>query len=64
MWSSTFLIPWVALYMVKPALQRVMWHASLTTMLFGLTEPIFVPEYWNPSSLFEWAQRTGFTSRA
>jgi Lycopene cyclase len=27
---------------------------------FGLTEPIFVPEYWNPPSLFELAQRTGF----
>ncbi len=27
---------------------------------FGLTEPIFVPEYWNPPSLFELAQQTGF----
>ena len=27
---------------------------------FGLTEPFFVPEYWNPPSLFELAQRTGF----
>mgnify|MGYP001144875372 CR=1 FL=1 len=27
---------------------------------FGLTEPLFVPEYWNPPSLFELAQRTGF----
>jgi hypothetical protein len=27
---------------------------------FGLTEPMFVPEYWNPPSLFELAQRTGF----
>jgi hypothetical protein len=25
-----------------------------------LTEPIFVPEYWNPPSLFDLAQRTGF----
>ena len=29
-------------------------------MLFGLTEPLFVPEYWNPPSLFDLAQRTGF----
>jgi hypothetical protein len=28
--------------------------------LRGLTEPLFVPEYWNPPSLFELAQRTGF----
>jgi len=27
---------------------------------FGLTEPMFVPEYWSPPSLFELAQRTGF----
>lgn len=27
---------------------------------FGLTEPLFVPEYWNPPSLFELAQKTGF----
>lgn len=34
--------------------------ASLFTMPFGLTEPLFVPEYWNPPSLFDLAQRTGF----
>ena len=33
---------------------------SLWTSLFGLTEPLFVPEYWNPPSLFELARRTGF----
>lgn len=27
---------------------------------FGLTEPLFVPKYWNPPSLFDLAQRTGF----
>lgn len=34
--------------------------SSLLTSLFGLTEPIFVHEYWNPPSLFDLAQRTGF----
>jgi lycopene cyclase-like protein len=34
--------------------------SSLLTSLFGLTEPIFVPAYWNPPSLFDLAQRTGF----
>ena len=33
---------------------------SVFTAPFGLTEPIFVPEYWNPPSLFDLAQRTGF----
>jgi len=28
--------------------------------LFGLTEPIFVPRYWNPPSIFDLAQKTGF----
>ena len=59
-WSSAFLIPWAVLYRMDPALRTVMWRVSLATMLFGLTEPIFVPEYWNPPSLFELAQRTGF----
>ena len=33
---------------------------SLWTSLLGLTEPIFVPEYWSPPSLFDLALRTGF----
>lgn len=37
-----------------------MWWASLFTAPFGLTEPLFVPAYWNPPSLFHLAQTTGF----
>lgn len=59
-WSSTFLLPWIALYLTAPRLRTVMWRASLATAVFGLTEPIFVPEYWLPPSLFELARRTGF----
>jgi len=33
---------------------------SLATSLLGLTEPLFVPEYWSPPSLFDLALRTGF----
>lgn len=33
---------------------------SLWTSLFGLTEPLFVPEYWSPPSLFDLAIKTGF----
>ncbi|HEB63745.1 MAG TPA: hypothetical protein ENJ07_04635 [Gammaproteobacteria bacterium] len=33
---------------------------SLFTMPFGLTEPLFVPEYWMPPSLFDLAENTGF----
>src|SRR5512138_2983802 len=33
---------------------------SFWTMFLGLTEPLFVPAYWNPPSLFNLAQTTGF----
>jgi len=59
-WSVVFLIPWGALYAAFPAQRRAMIWASLFTAPFGLTEPIFVPEYWNPPSLFDLARRTGF----
>lgn len=59
-WSVAFLIPWLALYAVFPAQRRVMLWASLFTMPFGLTEPLFVPEYWSPPSLFDLARTTGF----
>jgi len=59
-WSSAFLLPWLLLYALFPKHRVVMLWASGFMALFGLTEPIFVPEYWNPPSLFELAQRTGF----
>lgn len=59
-WASAFLVPWLVLWIRYPRDRRIMWRASATTMLFGFTEPIFVPEYWNPPSLFDLAQRTGF----
>jgi hypothetical protein len=59
-WASAFLLPWALLYLMFPAHRRAMWWASLFTMPFGLTEPLFVPDYWNPPSLFDLAQRTGF----
>jgi len=37
-----------------------MLYMGLGTMLFGLTEPLFVPNYWNPPTLFNLAQTTGF----
>ncbi len=59
-WSSALLIPWVLVYVGFPAHRRAMLWASLFTMPFGLTEPLFVPEYWAPPSLFDLAARTGF----
>lgn len=59
-WSTAFLIPWAALYLLFPAHRRPMLMTSVFTAPFGLTEPLFVPEYWNPPSLFDLAQKTGF----
>ncbi len=59
-WALAFLIPWGVLYAIFPEQRRVMLLSSVLTSLFGLTEPIFVPAYWNPPSLFDLAQRTGF----
>lgn len=59
-WSSLFLLPWLVLYVLLPAHRRVMRWASFLTAPFGLTEPLFVPEYWSPPSLFDLALRTGF----
>lgn len=59
-WSSAFLLPWVLLFALFPQHRVGMGWASASMALFGLTEPMFVPEYWNPPSLFELAQTTGF----
>lgn len=59
-WSSAFLIPWGILFALYPRYRGPMLWASLFTMPFGLTEPLFVPEYWSPPSLFDLALRTGF----
>jgi hypothetical protein len=59
-WSSAFLCPWIVLYLVSPGLRGEMLRVSGATSLLGLTEPIFVPAYWNPPSLFDLAARTGF----
>jgi hypothetical protein len=59
-WSLAFLIPWAVLYFFKADFRRKMLRVSLWTSLLGLSEPIFVPEYWNPPTLFDLAQRTGF----
>lgn len=59
-WSSAFLIPWAAIYLAFPQYRHTIIWTSLFTMPFGLTEPLFVPEYWSPPSLFNLAVRTGF----
>ena len=59
-WSAGFLVIWAVFYFVKPSMRKQMLRMSIFTTPLGLTEPLFVPEYWNPPSLFDLAQRTGF----
>jgi len=59
-WALLFMIPWAVLFAVFPRHRRAMFWASVFTAPFGLTEPLFVPECWNPPTLFDLAQRTGF----
>jgi hypothetical protein len=59
-WSMGFLSFWCILYFLKKQLRKKMLRMSLFTAPLGLTEPLFVPEYWNPPTLFDLAQRTGF----
>ena len=59
-WSLTFMIPWIVIYYYFPHQRKPMLWSSLFTMPFGLTEPLFVPEYWSPPSVFDLALTTGF----
>ena len=51
-WAAVPLIPWAIVFAERPAQRRIMWKSSVWTAQFGLTEPLFVPEYWDPPSLF------------
>lgn len=61
-WSLMLLVIWGIVYfsLRESGSKKEMLVVSLWTSLMGLTEPIFVPVYWNPPSLFDLAQRTGF----
>jgi hypothetical protein len=58
--SLILLALWFIIWIIKPGLRREMFWVSLFTTPLGLTELLFVPEYWNPPSLFNLVARTGF----
>jgi hypothetical protein len=63
--SSLFLLGiWFLIFIFRKDLRKEMLIVSIVTMPFGLTEPFFIPEYWNPPSLFNIAARTGFDIEA
>ncbi|MDP2695739.1 MAG: lycopene cyclase domain-containing protein [bacterium] len=60
-WSLSFLVIWFVVYILLGRdSRREMLVVSLWTSLAGLTEPLFVPQYWSPPSLFDLARTTGF----
>lgn len=61
-WSLILIGIWFVIYLVLDSQdkRREMLIVSLWTSLLGFTEPLFVPEYWAPQSLFDLALRTGF----
>jgi len=61
-WSLLLLLVWSVVYfsLRSGKSRREMLVVSLWTSLLGFTEPLFVPAYWNPPSLFNLAQKTGF----
>jgi len=61
-WSLILVGVWLVIYVILDSRdkKREMLMVSLWTSLLGLTEPLFVPEYWAPPSLFNLAFRTGF----
>ena len=60
LWATAFVVPWIVLFLARPDLRRSMLWVNTLTAPFGLTEPLFVPRSWNPSSLLDLAQPTGF----
>ena len=59
-WSLIIMVLWAIIYFRTRGLRKEMLKMSLITMPFGLTEPLFVPEYWFPPSLFNLAETISF----
>jgi len=58
--SGGLAVVWLILYAGRADFRSQMLRVSLGTLPLGLTEPLFVPAYWNPPTLFDLARRTGF----
>jgi hypothetical protein len=51
-WALIFGLIWLILYICRKDLRYEMFFSSLLFLPFGLTQPLFVPEYWNPIVFF------------
>ena len=62
LWSLLLVGLWIGVYFALKSREerKEMFIVSAWTSLLGLTEPLFVPEYWSPPSLFNLAKQFGF----
>ncbi len=58
--SLAILAVWFIIYCTQKQVRKKMWLVSCISAPLGLTEFLFVPEYWTPPSLFDLAARFGF----
>ena len=58
--SLATLAVWFIIFIFRKGLRKEMLWASILTAPLGLSEILFVPEYWNPPSLFDLNLRTSF----
>ncbi len=58
--SLVMLLFWGLAYLFGRERRHEMLVASLVSMMLAFLEPIFVPAYWNPPTLFNLAATTGF----
>jgi len=58
--SLIFLALWLVVFAARQPLRKKMLLVSAVTSLMGFLEPVFVPAYWTPPSLFDLAAKTRF----
>ena len=52
-WVIIFGLVWLILYLHRKDLRYEMLFSSLLLLPFGLTQPLFVPDYWQPDVLYK-----------
>lgn len=55
--SLVLLVVWARLFMARPMMRKKMFLVSSLTAPLGLTEPFFIPRYWEPLTIFDLAGR-------
>jgi len=54
-----FLVVWLLFFILRKDLRKEIIFGSLLALPFGLSECLWVPEYWNPPSLFNLISKYG-----